>query len=178
MFSVNYNSLDVVKTLIDVGADIMMKDKYGQTAYDLAKNETIKKILNVTADLLKAAQKSDTTPQKIKAFIKLGANVNARNNDGMTVLMLNAINNPNSEDIKILVAAGADLNAKTRNGSTALMLAAEKCKTPDIMKVLIALSADVNTSDDKGRTALMRAVSSNASLENIKALIEAGANLN
>lgn len=55
-----------------------------------------------TEDLLEAVSNKDTTPQRIQVLIKFGANVNAKNRDGQTALMLAAWSNSNPEIIKRL----------------------------------------------------------------------------
>ena len=57
----------------------------------------------------------------IKAAIKNGADVNARDEDGSTALMYAVVLNTNPDVIKALIAAGADINAKDEEGRTALM---------------------------------------------------------
>ena len=49
--------------------------------------------------------------------------VNARDENGRTALMLAAVNG-NEDCVKILIAAGADVNAKDNTGKTALVMAA------------------------------------------------------
>ena len=73
-----------------------------------------------TEDWLKALQDGDTTPQDVLNFINSGADVNAKNEYGRTILMLAARANSNPEVIKALLEAGADINAKSNDGKTVL----------------------------------------------------------
>lgn len=57
-----------------------------------------------------------------------GADVNAKDNDGITTLMLESMND-HSKMVKILLANGADVNAKDNSGNTALSLAKRYSKT-------------------------------------------------
>lgn len=84
--------------------------------------------------LMEAASNGDF--KKVKALIAAGANVNARNKLGCTVLMyatgaftfqVYSAGNGHVNVIKALIAAGADVNAKDNDdGETALMGAAKR----------------------------------------------------
>jgi len=64
------------------------------------------------------------TRQTIQTAIARGADVNARDGDGVNALMYAVQFNPNPEVISILLQAGADLRAQNKYGVTALMGAA------------------------------------------------------
>src|SRR5262245_41834410 len=93
-----------------------------------------------------------------KALIDGGADVNARDRDGVTPLM-RAASAGRSDMVRLLIAGRADVNAKTTGGATALMMASLGGYVPAV-DALIAASADVNVKDNQGRTALMAAASS------------------
>ena len=80
-----------------------------------------------------AVKDKATTPQKIKALTKFGADVNAKNEIGKTALMCAAQSKHNAEAvIPVLLEAGADIFAKDNKGKTVLDYAkADKVK--DIM---------------------------------------------
>ena len=59
----------------------------------------------------------------IAALLNAGADVNARTNNGMTVLMYAAEGMANPENVRALLKAGADPKAKDKSGRTALDLA-------------------------------------------------------
>ena len=63
------------------------------------------------------------TPENIKVLLDAGADVDARDEFGRTVLMW-AAGNGTPENIKVLLDAGADLNVRTWEGGTALLSAA------------------------------------------------------
>lgn len=92
-------------------------------------------------------------PAVIQLLIKKGADVNARNYHGQTILM-KAAEYSSPEIVKILIEAGADINAHN-DGRTALIVAAQR-HSPEIVKILIDAGADVNAKTRHGETAWSR----------------------
>jgi uncharacterized protein len=84
-----------------------------------------------------------------------GGDVNARDCDGDTALML-AAERGHIELVKVLLKNGADVNAGNLNGETALMRAAENDRAAAV-KILIAHHANGNAGDIINCTPLMRA---------------------
>jgi hypothetical protein len=84
-----------------------------------------------------------------KALIENGANVNLKDNDGNTALMINI---DEFDVFKYLVENKADLNIRNEKGQTALILAAEEEKT-DVLTYLVEHGANVNLRDNNGLTA-------------------------
>lgn len=74
--------------------------------------------------------------------IESGANVNCKDKNDMTPLML-ATQNGFYEMVQFLIKKGANVNAVTKNNSTALMIAASTGNY-DIVKLLLANKAKVN----------------------------------
>jgi hypothetical protein len=70
------------------------------------------------------------TPQSVQAAINKGADVNARDKNGVTALMCAAGRNPNPEVITTLLEAGAKLEAQNKFATTALMYAASDNSNP------------------------------------------------
>jgi ankyrin repeat protein len=85
--------------------------------------------------------------------IKEGFNVNAKDKDGYTALLI-AAEKGDLEMAHLLVEKGADVNAKDKDGYTALMYVAYTGNL-EISKILIKNGADVNVRDKDGWTALM-----------------------
>ena len=94
--------------------------------------------------------------QKAKDLVRAGADVNARDEDGLTPLMYFA-ELGNKDAVKFLIAHGANVNAKEEDGETALMHAAYYGYT-DVADLLIKNKADVNDINVYGETALIIAV--------------------
>jgi ankyrin repeat protein len=147
------------------------------TASDYAQNESpinsleVKNIKKLTRNLHIEINKSLADLNIIKSFIDSGANVNNRNRDGETALIM-AVINGNIEIIKLLIAAGADVNARDRHEQTALIRAAKKGYT-EIVKLLLNAGANVYDKDIYGRTALIWAVP-NGHREIVELLVAAG----
>ena len=104
-----------------------------------------------------------------------GANVNARNAEGMTPLLMAAIADKPFY-IRDLVRRGADVNTSDLKGNTPLHIAAGK-PYPDTLAVLLEYPVEIDAHGSFGRTPLMDA----ARLGNLKAmelLIGKGADVN
>ncbi len=84
------------------------------------------------SQLIEAASRGET--KKVKALLDAEADVEAKNNNGHTALMLAALSG-NTDTAKALLEAGADLEAKNNNGGTALMSAAQQGHT-EIVELL------------------------------------------
>lgn len=99
-------------------------------------------------DALKSGDK-----ETVAMAIKEGFNVNARDRDGYTALLI-AAEKGDPEMADLLIEKGADVNAKDKDGYTALMYVAYSGNL-EIAKVLIKNGADVKAKDKDGWTALM-----------------------
>ena len=111
--------------------------------------------------LIAGARAGDLTA--VGSALDAGANVNARDADGITALMHAARGEqPNIADpaptdhpevIELLIQRGADVNAKTDSGFVALFWAA-RYGHARAAKVLIDHGADINSKDRDGMSAL------------------------
>ena len=128
---------EVVKLLIDNGADLNHKNNGGVTA-------------------LRTAAREGRT-EVVKLLIDNGADQNIKDVDGWTALMYAAWNG-STEVVKLLIDNGADLNHKNNFGETALMYASIYGHT-EVVKLLVDNGADMNIKDVDGWTALMYASS-------------------
>jgi len=115
------------------------------------------------------------TAAQLKAAIAAGADVNAKDRDGVTALM-RAASAGRGDSVTALIAAGAAADAKTSGGVNALMMAALGGYA-EATRVLLAAKVDSNAKDNQGRTALMAAASSGEQAV-VDALLAAGADVN
>ena len=140
------------------------------------------------SELLRLVARNDLQGVKYQ-ILKKGANVNAKDKDGRTALMLIDKNYSKGGSItleitKFLVGQGADVNAKDEDGKTALMLWDREggldllAYDLEMIKFLIEKGADLNVKDKNGWTALMYYANSGAAIDKIKFLVEKGADVN
>ena len=113
--------------------------------------------------------------EMVQLLLSAGANANAKNAGGETVLMMPG-DDATSDLIWDLLNAGAGVNLKDKSGATALMRAAVS-NNLEALKALLDAGAEVNTKDKQGRTALILAASEGF-VNNVRALVLAGADIN
>ncbi len=149
---------EVIKTLLEKGADINARDKAGGQA-------------------LIWAAKGNSDPETIKTLLKGGADVNAQDKFGATALIFAAgCNSP--EVVKALLDSGANIHARARVKNTewtALKFAAQLNPNPKVVEELLKGGADVDSRDKYGITALMLAAGINPNPEIVRVLLENGA---
>ena len=136
--------LEMVKLLVENGADVNSKENDGDTALYYAKTEEIKEVLrkaeeksaNSGKDTLNSKQLVnavlDGNFEKVQLLLKKGVDINSKDEDGDTALMI-ASSEGHLEIVKLLLLRkGADVNIKNNDGKTALDLA----KTKEIKDLL------------------------------------------
>ena len=109
-----------------------------------------------------------------KDSIKAGADVNARNQDGQTPLIVATLHE-HIPIMEMLIDKGADVNCWDANHETALHHAVRKYSR-NTMRVLIETGADVNAPNKYAETPLMLAVFSEI-IEIVEMLINHGAEI-
>ena len=133
---------ELVKLLIDKGADVNARDDILDTPLHGASNKE-------TAEIL----------------IKAGADVNAKNIYGKAILYSSARNAANAsvtwqmylDLVELLIAKGADVDVKNESGETPLHVVArqfDEKKASEICELLIANGAKVNEKKLNGQTPL------------------------
>jgi hypothetical protein len=140
---------ELVKILLDAGAEVNEKNSSGLTALMYVGSDTS---VEVVRDMIAAGAKvdlkdeegknalhhaaSDTGTEALQALIDAGASVDATDESGRTALML-AAQNGNEDNVAVLVKAGATVNLRDEDDKTALGLAKEN----DCGKVVDILAA-------------------------------------
>ena len=150
------DDLEALRTVLLTSSDPNVRDKYTQsTALEYAVRNGNREMMQV--------------------LLWAKADVNAKDKDGQTVLMMLS-EKVTSEIVWDLINAGAKVNLRDNDGDTALITVAE-LNNVDALKVLLDAGAKVNGSNNDGETALMKAAS-NGLVNNVRALILAGADVN
>ncbi len=108
----------------------------------------------------------------VRRFIQGGANVNSRNNRGMSPLMTAAFWG-HLQVVHELIRAGANVNARNNDGWTALMYAILEDQL-QIARELIRAGANVNARNNDGDTALTGAARRGRT-QIVRELLKAGA---
>ncbi|MBZ5609276.1 MAG: ankyrin repeat domain-containing protein [Acidobacteriia bacterium] len=109
----------------------------------------------------------------LKSRLTKGADVNARDSRGDTLLMLAAAYGT-PEAVKLLLDAGADVKAKNQFDATALIFGANH---PQKARMLVEKGADVNARSKQGRTPLMIAATCDGCVDTVRLLIGKGADV-
>lgn len=179
------NDLSRVRAAIKKGADINGLDELGGTALGVAaikgNLEIIKILLQAGADPNLSGDGDDSPPlqsllreEVTRLLIEAGAEINWQDSDGITSLMIPAMNWGGLEQLKVLLEAGANPNIGDSKGKTALMYAVEYDYNLEKVKLLLQFGADVNAVDLQGNTPL-KIARQQESTKIIQLLIESGA---
>ena len=112
----------------------------------------------------------------VSACLAAGADVAARDDDGLTPLHWAASSSEDAAVIEALLAGGARLGAKTENGATPLRLAARNSASAAVLDALLDARGDVAAEDDV-QTLLRLAINNNSNPAIIEALLAAGAHV-
>ena len=169
--------LEVVKLLLQRGADVNALDNANKTAAELA-------LENDHADVAEsiAEYKSDMNPRNrippttldTDDFGQYGTSEDGK--DLSEASLHTASKEGDTDVVKLLLERGADINSLGRSINSPLMAAASEGKA-DVVRLLIERGAKVDLRDREGWTALILA-SRYGHLEALRVLIDHGANVN
>jgi uncharacterized protein len=174
-------NLDKIRALIDQGADVNAKNKFGDTSLIIAtrtgSNETVKLLLEKGADVHIRSTNTTNVVDSVNSWTPLIFAAQRRHNNQPEPIRQNI------DIINALLAKGADLDARTNDGKTALFLCARDGNTV-IAKYLMDQGANVNvklstTDGYDGYTPLLYAAQYDRGRNPVMmALIEKGADVN
>ena len=95
--------------------------------------------------------------EKVKDLLTKGAEVDVRDRNGMTPLLL-AARKGNSETVRLLLAHGANVNAQDYYLAWTPLILASALGHKKVVKLLLEHGADIDIKDQNGMTALKYAV--------------------
>jgi ankyrin repeat protein len=166
--SVTFGNVNTLKTLINNGGNINMVDNKGRNLLMLASlsfgdSEVVEFMLRNEFDLEKKDKYGNTAlllasnpwggnDDAIPALVKDGANINVKNNNGISPL-LNLVFSENPKLIKLLIDRGADINILGNDGDSPLLMATRMNKY-NIVKLLLQHGARKEIKNKNGKTAL------------------------
>lgn len=188
MGAVYGGSSRIVSLLLESGADVNATDTNDNTALIIACDKNrytiIIQLVNHGADINQVNGSGYSVLFFIhnnhiaETLLKLGANVNIKDEDGVSPLLYYIDKfsvDPNL--IKLLINYGADINAEDDYHRTPLLLACSR-KTPDIVELLLQYdNLDIHATNQYGNNALSSSVISGYT-EIVKILLDHGADIN
>lgn len=172
-YAVEKNNIELVKLLLENGADPNLKNEDDCTPVIIAAQEGYDKIVSLlirfNADLNivdatgstalhYAAARGSIGNKVLPLLLQEGLNPNVQNNNGWAPLHYAiSFEDDTVEGVTLLLQAGANLTIKTACGDTPLSLAIRGCFNNKI-DLLIKAGIDINEQDNQNRTPLHWAV--------------------
>lgn len=189
-WAVHNDDVAIARALMDAGADVAARNRYGVGPLHLASQNGNAHMLSALIEhgadadaglpagetaLMTAARTGDV--EALRVLIAAGADVNAHEGwKGQTALMWAAAEN-NAEGIDVLVKAGADINARSATGEFDALTFAVRAGAIEATRALLDAGADVNETMSDGTSMLVLAVT-NAHYELAATLLDYGADPN
>ena len=93
----------------------------------------------------------------VKRALKAGTHINARDDLGMTALMVASLYAERVSTIELLLKQGAEIDAMDHHNQTALWHCISNDQNEIVAKLLIVKGAHINLRADDGTSSLMRA---------------------
>ncbi|KAI1771105.1 ankyrin repeat-containing domain protein [Hypoxylon cercidicola] len=186
-----YGMVEVAKILLEKGADINHKDRYGWApifdAVGYCPNVALTRLLaengaemdDMVHDetILHLALGEDIEILKTLLESRKGFDINTVDKTGLTALH-SAVYESDINYMQVLIRAGADLNKPDRDGETPLHDAAQEAETLDHLKLLLAQpDIDLDAPCPKWGSPLCIA-SRTLNVEGVRALLDRGADAN
>jgi ankyrin repeat protein len=142
IFAVKAGSRGGVAALVKAGAELERKDELSRTALGYSVSSLYHPDFEI-----------------VLALVEAGANVNAENSNGESVLFL-ASSGSDTRIVGLLIDQGADVNARDNYKQTPLMEAARAGGSIDMIELLLKHGAEINARSAGNTTALIWAAHS------------------
>jgi len=133
---------DVVKLLIEKGANIDHQNKDGDTALLLSIENSQDGDNDINGD-----------NDMINFLLENNANIHIKNNNKYDALLMGIRTVNNTDVVKTIIKKGANINAQDEKGNTPLMLAIN-FESAYMVELLIEEGANVNLANNEGMTPL------------------------
>ena len=177
-YAVEAGKLEVVKLLVEAGADVnaggwpplcqaVDENNTAIAEYLIDHGANVNAPQNWTP--LQEAPYISNNIEMVKLLITRGADINA----GPWTALHESISNGRRDIVELLIQRGADVNAKDKGGYTPLYYA-----DSNSVNLLIANGADMNTKEDEEGETPLHDAARRGKIEVVQLLFEAGANVN
>ncbi|EAY03683.1 hypothetical protein TVAG_031820 [Trichomonas vaginalis G3] len=187
-YSKHFEIPSLCQYFLSLGANVNIKNYYGETALHYAalnnSKEIVEVLLSYGANINEKDESGETalhkaalhnSKEEAEVLLLHGANINEKDESGETALHIAAFKN-NKEIVEVLLTHGANINEKNKNGKAALHNAALH-NSKETVEVLLSYGANISGKDEDGETALHVAALHN-SKEIVEVLLSYGANIN
>ena len=190
-YNLSGNDLNVVRFLVDKGANIAAVDGFGQTPLHYA--AAVAKRWEVVEYFLKRGAKANAIskrghnplhfaasgkshPKIVQLLLDYGADATLKSSAEYGMPIHAAAMSWNTSALKLLIGKGVDINVRNENGVTPLHLAAINA-VPELARTLIGHGANLESKDRWGKTPLHYAVRKTSNPAVALLLIESGASI-
>lgn len=187
----NSGTSEIVKMLIDAGADINACASLEQAPLHLASMqsdpELVRVLLDAGADLnlttsegaspLMLAASFGSDPDVVRLLIERGASIEQRSESGATPLMYGVTYNRNFEVLDALLELGAELKVVDNNGLSPMHFALEEGNVSTI-QWLESKGVSLDLDDKYGRNTLHVAAEFSSDIDLIRYIVDQGTDVN
>jgi ankyrin repeat protein len=178
---------DIIRLLLENGANINQEEKYGQNALILASENGQKATVRMLIEAGACVNEGGMTPIQVaskqghKGIVEMLIQAGAKVNSGYQLALHCALEEGHEDVVRTLILAGADVNLEAGMGTALHAAALWRCPG-ETLELLIDAGADVNKLAQEHGTVLQVAVAAYtieaSALEAVRILIRAGANVN
>ena len=171
---------------VDTTRQNLALDARAQALFTVIRNDDFKAVSEMLRDegLIEARNQYGATPlmhaalyaraESVERLLTLGADVNARDNEGMTALMFAVAD---VRKVRMLIDKGADVHKQSKLGRNALLLASAYAGNSPVVEALLNQGADIQYADKRGWTAVVLAARTGDS-DLVRRLLDAGGTVN